>query len=64
MYPGYQRKGIGAALLKKIMEEYEDVYQFHLLTDNTEKNAAFYRSLGFTMDTDIGCRAFSRYRIN
>ena len=61
VYPEYQRKGIGTALLKAIMEEYRGVYQLHLLTDNTEKTVAFYKSLGFVMDTDINCRAFTKY---
>lgn len=62
VYPEYQRKGIGKALLEKILSEYKDVYQKHLLTDNTEKTIQFYKSIGFTMDTDMGCRAFSQYR--
>ena len=61
--PEYQRQGIGTALLKAIMEEYRGVYQLHLLTDNTEKTVAFYKSLGFVMDTDSNCRAFSKYCI-
>jgi len=61
VYPEYQGQGIGTALLKKIMEEYHGVYQLHLLTDNTEKTVAFYKSLGFAMDTDMDCRAFSKY---
>ena len=61
VYPEHQRQGIGTALLKKIMEEYDGVYQLHLLTENTEKTIAFYKSLGFLMDTDIECRAFSKY---
>lgn len=61
--PDHQRKGVGTALLRKVMEEYEEVYQLHLLTDNTEKTIAFYRSLGFVMDAEFGCRAFSRYHV-
>lgn len=61
VYPQYHRQGIGTALLKRIMEEFNGVYQLHLLTENTEKTIAFYKSLGFLMDTDIECRAFSRY---
>ena len=61
VFPEYQRQGIGTALLKKIMEENNGVYQLHLLTENTEKTIAFYKSLGFLMDTDIECRAFSKY---
>lgn len=63
VYPRYQRRGIGTALLKTILEEYRSVYQLHLLTENTEKTIAFYQSLGFVMDTDIECRAFSKYCI-
>jgi len=61
VYPQYHRHGIGTALLKRIMEEYKGVYQLHLLTENTEKTIVFYKSLGFLMDTDIECRAFSKY---
>ena len=64
VYPEYQRQGIGTALLKRIMEDYRGVYQLHLLTENTEKTIAFYKSLGFVMDTDIDCRAFSKYCVD
>lgn len=58
--PKYQRKGIGTKLLKTLMEKYKDVYQFELLTDNTEKTKAFYRSVGFTASDEIECVAFIR----
>ena len=58
--PEYQRKGIGTKLLKAVMDRYRDVYQMELLTDNTEKTKAFYRSVGFTASDDIGCVAFVR----
>ena len=61
VYPEYQRRGIGTALLKQILIDYKHVYQKHLLTENTEKTIQFYKSLGFTMDTDMECRAFSIY---
>lgn len=61
--PRYHRQGIGTALLGRILEDYRNVYQLHLLTDDTEKTVSFYKSLGFTMDTEMGCRAFSRYRM-
>ena len=61
VYTEYQRKGIGRALLEKVLQEYKDVYQKHLLTENTEKTIRFYKSLGLVMDTDIDCRAFSKY---
>ncbi len=56
--PEYQRKGIGTALLNRVLEEFQDTYQKVLLTDDTEKTIQFYKSTGFYMDTDIGCRAF------
>lgn len=58
--PEYQRKGIGTKLLKAVVEKYNDVYQMELLTDNTVKTKAFYRSVGFTALDDIGCVAFIR----
>lgn len=61
--PEFQRQGIGRALMKRIIDEYKGVYQMHLLTDNTEKTIGFYKSMGFIMDTDINCRAFTRLRI-
>lgn len=61
VYPEYQRRGIGSALLEHILKEYKHVYQKHLLTENSEKTIQFYKSLGFLMDKDIGCTAFSIY---
>ena len=58
--PEYQRKGIGTKLLKTVMERYKDVYQMELMTDNTEKTKAFYRSVGYTASDDMGCVAFIR----
>ncbi|MBR5232407.1 MAG: GNAT family N-acetyltransferase [Clostridia bacterium] len=60
VYPAHQGKGVGTALLDRMLKEYPDVYQFHLLTDNTEKTVQFYKSRGFCMDSDMGCCAFSR----
>lgn len=59
--PEYQRKGIGTALIRQILAEYKHVYQKHLLTEHSEKTIQFYKSLGFIMDTDMECRAFSIY---
>ncbi|MBR6536777.1 MAG: GNAT family N-acetyltransferase [Lachnospiraceae bacterium] len=60
--PEYQRQGIGTALLKRVLDTYERVYQKTLLTDNTERTIQFYKSLGFQMDTEIECRAFTKMR--
>lgn len=61
IYPDSQHKGIGTALIQHVLGLYKNVYQKHLLTDNEEKTIHFYKSLGFEMDTEIGCRAFSKY---
>lgn len=60
--PEYQRQGIGTALLKRVLDTYENVYQKTLLTDNTERTIQFYKSQGFQMDTEIECRAFTKMR--
>ena len=60
IFPEFQRQGIGTALIQRILDEYKDVYQKHLLTDNTDKTIQFYKSIGFEMDTDIDCRAFTK----
>ena len=36
--PEHQKKGVGTALVKNIMERFKNVYQMSLMTDNTEKN--------------------------
>ncbi len=55
VYPEYQRQGIGTALMNAILEEYAQVYQVQLATDNTEKTIAFYKALGFVPLQEIGC---------
>ncbi len=58
--PEYQRQGLGTALFRALMERFPDVYQMELFTDSTPKTAAFYRSLGFAKDSDMGCCGFMR----
>ena len=58
VYPEHQRKGIGTALMKTLLDRYAHVYQIELATDNTEKTIVFYKSLGFHDLNDIGCRGF------
>lgn len=58
--PEYQHHGIGTALINKVREIYKTVYQKTLMTDDTEKTIQFYKSVGFEMDTEIGCRAFTK----
>ena len=56
--PEHQRKGIGSALLKAVLDRYAGVRQIELVTDNTEKTVAFYQSMGFRELSELGCRGF------
>ena len=58
VFPSKQRQGIGTALLKAVLEKYTDVRQIELTTDNTDKTVSFYKSLGFTEFSEIGCCGF------
>ena len=49
VHPLYQRKGIGTKLIKAMLERYSHVYQIQLMTDDTEKTKAFYKSVGFRL---------------
>ena len=60
VYPQKQRQGIGTALLKAVLERYAAVRQIQLVTDNTPKTVAFYRSLGFVEVEKLGCCGFMR----
>ena len=62
VFPEYQRKGIGTALIKSVLDRYDNVRQIELVTDNTPATVSFYRSLGFTEFSAIGCTGFMRYR--
>ena len=61
VHPEFQRKGVGTLLLKKVLCEYESVYQKHLITEDTEKTTLFYKSFGLVDNSEIGCKAFSKY---
>ena len=58
VHPEYQRMGIGKALMGRILDDYKNVYQKVLTTDDTEKTLAFYRRMGMKVDHEIGCRVF------
>ena len=60
VYPARQRQGIGTALLKAVLERYKNVRQIQLVTDNTPKTVAFYKSLGFLDFAEFGCCRFMR----
>ena len=58
--PQKQRQGVGTALLKAVLDRYSDVRQLLLATDNTPKTVAFYKSLGFSDLSELGCCGFMR----
>ena len=60
VYPHKQRQGVGTALLKAVLDRYSHVRQIELVTDDTPKTVAFYKSLGFSELSAIGCRGFMR----
>ena len=51
----YQCQGIGSALMKEALEDYKDVYQVQLVTEQTEKTLGFYRSMGFEILSTYNC---------
>ena len=60
VFPQYQRRGIGTALMRAMMKRFAKVRQLQLLTDDTGKTLAFYRSLGLRELSTFGCRGFMR----
>ena len=60
VHPDYQRQGIGTALVRAALRRYANVRQIELATDDTPETAAFYRSLGFTPFSELGCCGFMR----
>ncbi|MCR4671111.1 MAG: GNAT family N-acetyltransferase [Saccharofermentans sp.] len=64
VYKRYQRQGVGTALLKEILERFGDVRQIELVTDDTEKTKAFYRSVGFMSLQESGCMGFVKWGEN
>lgn len=60
VFPEYQRKGIGSALLQAILDRYSHVRQIELATDNTPKTIAFYKSMGFRELSEIDCCCFMK----
>ena len=60
VFTQHQRLGIGTALMRAMMDRFANVRQFQLLTDDTEKTLAFYRSLGLHDLSSLGCQGFMR----
>ena len=60
VYPAYQRRGIGTALLQAVLARFSHVRQIQLVTDCTEKTLAFYRAQGFVPLAALGCCGFMK----
>ena len=60
VFPEKQRQGVGTALLKAVLDRYADVRQIELTTDNTPRTIAFYKSMGFSEFSEIGCCGFMK----
>lgn len=58
--PSEQRKGIGKALVKAMINLYPKVRQIELATDIDTKTIGFYKSLGFKELSELGCCGFMR----
>lgn len=64
IHPDHWRKGIATHLMKLALEEFKNVRQFLLITDNEEQTIKFYESLGLkTLDNYKGV-GFIRYNFN
>ena len=62
VFPERQGQGIGSALIKAMLDLYPNVRQIELATDDTEKTLAFYKSVGFTEYSEVGCCGFMRLK--
>lgn len=58
----YQRLGIGRKLISIILDEYKNVRQKVLLTDDEEKTISFYENIGFKKSKEFGCIAFVKFK--
>lgn len=58
--PSEQRKGIGKALVKAMINLYPKVRQIELATDIDTKTISFYKSLDFREFSELGCCGFMR----
>lgn len=56
----YQKKGIGSQFLKIILDEYKDIRQIILLTDDTDRSIRFYEKNGFTKVSKYKTVAFMK----
>ena len=62
VFPARQRQGVGTALLKAVLDRFSNVRQIELATDSRPETVAFYRSMGFSEMSEIGCCGFMKCR--
>ena len=62
VFPARQRQGIGTALLKAVLDRFPNVRQIELATDSRPETVAFYRSMGVSEMSEIGCCGFMKCR--
>ena len=60
VFPEKQRQGVGTALLKAVLDRYHDVRQIQLTTDHDSRTTAFYKSMGFTELSELGCCGYMK----
>lgn len=53
--PEYQRRGVGTALLRELLDRYPQVRQIELTADDSPSLLAFYRKTGFVPMSELGC---------
>lgn len=58
----YQRRGIGRALLHRLLLPYKDVRQTVLITDDEADVRAFYKACGFENIAQYGCAGYIRLK--
>lgn len=56
----FRRKGIGKALVNKVLQQFKTVRQITLLTDDKPESTGFYASVGFKKVQSMDVCAFMR----
>ncbi|MBG9982228.1 GNAT family N-acetyltransferase [Aerococcaceae bacterium DSM 111020] len=56
----YQGNGLGSQFIRRIFNDYQDVRQIVLLTDDTEQNIRFYEKNGFTQVSEYNAVCFMK----
>ena len=56
--PSYQRQGIGRQLVIALVDQFPQVRQRVLLTDDQPQTRAFYENIGFVQSSKVGVIAF------